>query len=322
MNVKATMLKDSYPLRDFPIARKRREIAATALLLLVSPLLAQVNEPPVMTSREFTRPDAYDSRRLTYLRIPGTSSDYVLGPGDLIDVKIVGFDFLNESVRISGSGQVSLPHLGVLQAADLTAEQFENKIAEELVAKRLVKEPEVLVYVQEYRSKTIYMLGELDRPGEYTMTQQLYLMDAILLAGGLDFTAADRAFLHRRSLTASPPSETDLARNPAVARESDAQVLEIDLRPMKEGRMINPNPALRAGDSFFIPEVKINFFYVIGEVGRAGIFEMPANQGRLLASRAISLAGGPNKTAKMSEGILVRYKKDGSREELPVDFAA
>ncbi|RPI29580.1 MAG: hypothetical protein EHM61_01100 [Acidobacteria bacterium] len=304
-------------------ARRLTSIIAAAVALTNLPMLAQVDEPLTLPPREFRPADQlYSSQRqLTFLRLPGTAPDYILGPGDLIKIQVVDFQVGDQTLRISASGQVSLPYLGLIDAANVTAEELENRIAESLMEKKLLKEPEVLVFVQEYMSKPIYILGEVDRAGQYTMTQQLYLMDAILLAGGLDLTAADRAFLHRRQLSALPLSEPQLAGSPSLQKPDDVEVIEVNLRPLKEGGMVTPNPLMRTGDVLFIPEERVDIFYIIGDVNSAGMFQIPVGE-HLLASRGIAMAGGPTQTAKMSQGILVRYNSKGDREEHPVDFAA
>ncbi len=187
----------------------------------------------------------------------------------------------------------------------------------------LIKDPEVLVYIAEYRAKPIYILGQVDRPGQYIMSQQLTLMDAILLAGGLDFTAGRYGYLHRLISEADDSEEAA----PAVIKGGGAigapqtTVTRIDLQPAKEGGVISPNPDMRRGDTFFVPERKVETFFVVGDVLNAGSFEIPA-ENKIKVAQAISQAGGPSKTAKLSEGLLVRYDKAGSRKEMAVDSGA
>ena len=105
---------------------------------------------------------------------------------------------LTQSVTVQNSGNVSLPLLGSFRVDGLTAAELEAAIVSKLVALDLVTAPEVLIYVTEYSAKRIYILGEVDAPGEFTMTQAWTLMDAILISGGLDDTAGRYGYLHRR----------------------------------------------------------------------------------------------------------------------------
>ena len=71
----------------------------------------------------------------------------------------------------------------------------------------------------------------------------------------------------------------------------------------------------------YCPERRREFFYVLGDVNRPGAIEIPPRQ-EVLASRAISLAGGPTRTARMGKGLVVRYSGSREREDLAVDFQA
>jgi polysaccharide export outer membrane protein len=186
----------------------------------------------------------------------------------------------------------------------------------------------VLVDVSEYEAKTVYVLGEVDRPGEYAVSYQMTLMDLVFVAGGIDFTAAGKGFLHRRPTAGAPPwrptmvqADLKLLQAQPDTPRAGTEVLEIDLKPLKEGSVLERNITLRNGDVFYVPRRKIEVVYVIGDVMSAGAFELPEDDA-LTASKAISWAGGPSKTAKMRKGILMRYEADGTRRELPVDFAA
>jgi polysaccharide export outer membrane protein len=179
----------------------------------------------------------------------------------------------------------------------------------------------VLVYITQYHSKRIYILGEVDRPGEYAMSQPLTLMDAIILAGGLDLPAARYGYLHRPLKTGNigPPMPNTL-REPEVARPG-TEVFRVDLQPLKEGGVLAQNIALKAGDVFVVPKRKMEVFYVIGEVKGPGSYEIPIGS-RLLVSQAISASGGPVATAKASKGLLVRTDADGNRTEIKIDYLA
>jgi len=261
-----------------------------------------------------------------FWRMAKVSADYVLGEGDRLDVKVVGGGPLNDSLHsltVSNSGEISLPYVGTVQAAGLTAALLEEKIASLFADKQLLKQPEVLVYITDYKARPFFVLGEVDQPGEYMMSQDLTLMEGILLAGGIDPGADSFAYLHRRKAADSPsPQPTRVAENPAVA-EPGFELIKIDLRPLKKGGVPNPDILLRKGDLVVIPKAKAMRFYVVGDVRSPGPQDIPPPPERpLLVSQAIAQAGGPTRTAKMSGGLLVRYGEQGSREEKKVDFAA
>jgi polysaccharide export outer membrane protein len=271
-------------------------------------------------------PDARMSEENMFLRMPKLSSDYVLGEGDKLDVEMLGgnLDGSMTSLTISNSGTITLPYLGEVQASGLTAADLEGKIAHLFKERELVKNPEVLVYVTDYKANPIFVMGEVDNPGEYMMSQELTLMEAILMAGGIDPGAGSYGYLHRRTSPEAPKLQpATVAANPTAAAGQGVEVMEIDLRPLKLGGVPEPDVPLRKGDIIVIPKSKDRRYYVLGDVRSPGTVEIPPPAERVLtASQAIAHAGGPTPTAKMSQGVLVRYKEDGSREEKKVDFLA
>jgi protein involved in polysaccharide export with SLBB domain len=280
---------------------------------------------------------------LYFHRLPGISPDYRLGPGDVVQIDVTGNEALSQKFKISNSGKINFSLLGEIQAAGLTAEELESEIGTRLVERQLIKIPDVLVYIESYEAKPFSIVGEVDNPGEYIMSQQLTLMDAILIAGGLDFSASRYGFLYRRVQsgrkdTASDEQEplgkkpvlnvwmddkemyANILKNPGIGAPG-TELIKVDLKPLKEGGVLEPNILLKAGDVFAVPRRNVQFFYVVGDVVQPGAYE--AHLGKSLpASQAISYAGGPTKTAKLSKGMLVRYDENGARRELKVDYSA
>ena len=264
--------------------------------------------------------------RALFLRIPKVSADYLLGSGDEMKIEVVGHDDLNralQSVKISTSGQITVPFLGAIQAADLTASQLETEIGARLRQRELIQDPEVMVFVTDYQAKPIYVVGEVDNPGEYMMSQQLTLMEAILMAGGLDFTADRYGYLHRRTA----PQAADWRPEPVLAHPElsrpGREVIQVDLQPLKNGGVLQPDIKLQKGDVFAVPRRLVQLFYVVGEVRSPGGYEIaPPVERSMLVSQAIAQAGGPNQTAKLSRAMLVRYDDQGKRQERKVDIAA
>lgn len=286
--------------------------------------LAQSSQrDPGIATNMVTSSARYDKRDylVGFWRLAVVSKDYEMGAGDVIDIDVYGAPELSQvarSLRISNSGVVTLPMLGDVQAAGLTAEAMEREISQKLKDKGLLERPEVLVSVVEYQAKPVYVIGEVDNPGQYIMSQPWTLTEAILVAGGLDMSAGRYGYLHRRLASDGPIAaapRTDA--NPAVAAPG-YDVTRIDLQPMRTGGILEPDPVLKAGDTLVVPAAKIEMAFVIGDVYRPGGVILP-EIGTAPVSRALA-AAGPTRTSKASEGILVRYEPSGARKELPVDF--
>jgi polysaccharide export outer membrane protein len=90
---------------------------------------------------------------------------------------------------------------------------------------------------------------------------------------------------------------------------------------MRDGKVLSPNPLIEDGDVIVIPTRYPTVVYVLGDVQRAGAFQLNTDE-RLMVSQAVAMAGGPGRTAKVGGGFLVRYGPDGTRQQLPVDFSA
>jgi polysaccharide export outer membrane protein len=247
--------------------------------------------------------------------------DYRLGPNDLIDVTVYGVDKFTQSVRISLSGQITLPLLGKVQAAGLTGAELEESVARLLVEKKLILDPQVSVYIKEYRSQPVIVLGAVKSPGQYMITQPIKILDALAMAGGLDLAkAAEYALLQRRGVKAAEANTGDPSAAAVPPANGDPDAIRIDLKSLIEGRDPSQNLPVQGGDVIQVPEAELKLYYLIGEVTRPGGYELPKHgSDQLLLSQAIAWAGGTTKNAKQSEGILVRYNNKGNRVQQAVD---
>jgi polysaccharide export outer membrane protein len=258
---------------------------------------------------------------LPFANLSGFANDYEVGPGDLLEIQVIGQDDLRETLRVSNAGEVSYPRLGLIPVADLTVFDIEAAVAQRLREKGLFTNPEVLVSVREYQAKPIYVSGAVVNPGEFIMSHELTVSDAILLAGGLQTSAGDEALLHRR---VSPDGEAwapaSVAANPDLPR-AGIEILKVDLRPLKQGRFHEASQPLRRGDVLVVPLMPMNPFFVVGEVVEPRNYTYAPGR-TIMASQAISWAKGPLPTAKLSDGMLVRYDEAGNRQELKVNYGA
>ena len=114
---------------------------------------------------------------------------YVLGSGDKIRVITFGEDSLTGEFFVGSQGQVSLPLIGDIKAGGLTIAQFTAEVTKAL-ANGFLKEPRVSVEVLDYRP--FYILGEVNKPGEYPYINGLTVMNAVATAGGFTYRANTR----------------------------------------------------------------------------------------------------------------------------------
>jgi polysaccharide export outer membrane protein len=242
------------------------------------------------------------------------TQDYRLGPSDVLSINVLGLKDFERSVTVSNSGRIRLPHLGVLNVLDMTTSQLEADLAGRLRERNLVKEPSVQVRVTSPRSRTVYVLGEVGQPGQYLLKDGMHVLDLVSLGLGLNDVTDKWVYLYRqRGGEPGKPSTPDVP--------SMYEVAHIPLQQLIQGKNPELNLRLQGGDILYCPEKKPDYFYAVGELVKAGPIEMIPGQ-TVMASRAVSWAGGPTKTAKLSKGIVLRYDKAGGRQELAVDFKA
>jgi polysaccharide export outer membrane protein len=129
--------------------------------------IAEINEQLFASARMHTDP-----------------SDYLLGSGDLLQVKVFEAEDLNTTVRISSRGNVTLPLLGAVSIKDLSAREAEEKI-ENLYRARYIKDPHVSIFVEEHFSRRVTLMGEFRNPGTYDYLSKQRLLDVMALGGGL-----------------------------------------------------------------------------------------------------------------------------------------
>lgn len=111
------------------------------------------------------------------------TSEYRVGPQDLLEISVFQVNDLNRTVRVNSNGQISLPLIGVVQAGGNTVPELENLIAEKLSADFL-QAPQVSVFVKEFTSQRVTLEGAISKPGIYPITGRTSLLQALAMGGG------------------------------------------------------------------------------------------------------------------------------------------
>ena len=113
---------------------------------------------------------------------PTPSKDFLLGPEDILEVVVWRNQDLSRQVVVRPDGMISMPLIGDVQAAGVTADQLSQRLAKRLL--EFKENPAVSVSVKEVNSYNVFVLGEVTRPGKYQLKSYTTVLQAISMAGG------------------------------------------------------------------------------------------------------------------------------------------
>lgn len=112
---------------------------------------------------------------------------YRLGAGDEVRITVFGLDAATNNYVVGDAGTIAVPLLPPVQAAGLTADELQATLAEAIQKRELMRSPSVSVQVQKYRP--FFILGEVQRPGQYPYVPGMSVLTAVSIAGGYTFRA-------------------------------------------------------------------------------------------------------------------------------------
>jgi polysaccharide biosynthesis/export protein len=212
-----------------------------------------------------------------------------IGPGDEVDITVFGLPELSQHVRVGGAGDVSLPLVGNLHFAGKSSDEAQSMLEKLLADGHFVNNPHASVYVKEYTTEGISLVGEVSRPGVYPALGAHRLLDVIQAAGGLTDKAG-------RTVTVS---HRDDPTKPIKLTFSDDAV-----------KMAVNNIELLPGDTIVVARGGI--VYLVGEVNRPGGFVIEGN--RIMASQLLAMAAGPTRMASLNRARIIRRTPEGLKD--------
>jgi len=194
-------------------------------------------------------------------------------------------------VRITPAGDASLPMVGNIKLAGLSTLQAESAVARSLEEHGYFNNPQVSVFVKEYATAGISVLGEVQKPGIYPLLGQRTLLDAISAAGGITPKAGKSVTItHRDGIESSQT---------ILMSQDDGETLT--------------NMAVRPGDTVVVS--KAGMVYVVGDVKEPTGIVM--DNPHLTVLQAIAMAHGTNSTASLKSARLIR-KANSNPQDVPI----
>lgn len=219
--------------------------------------------------------------------------DYLIGSNDVLKISVYDHADLDVVSRVSSDGTIQFPLLGSVTLGGLTLQQAIKEIEGQLRDGYLVN-PQVTIFIEEYRSKKVMVIGHVVEPGILELSGPTNLLEVLSMVGGLKENAGDEATITRSSL-----------EDP-----KDKQILRIDLKRLMETGDGKLNIPILDQDTIFI--AKAGMVYVTGEVGSPGAYKYEEGATVL---KAISVAGGFTPIASKNKIRIVRIV-DGQEEIL------
>ena len=132
--------------------------------------------------------------------LPAPTFTTSLGVGDVFEVIVVGEERLPKEYRVSPDGTIDFPYIKRLQVADLDPQEVQKRIRAQLQEAKILTDPQVSVFVKQYNSKKINLLGQVMKPGPLPYVDGMKLVDAISQSGGFTALADTREVMIIRGI--------------------------------------------------------------------------------------------------------------------------
>ncbi len=230
------------------------------------------------------------------------SLEYKIGPQDLLEITVFGLDEMNKTVRVSEDGNITLPLLGEIEVYNLTKTELEQKLAR-LLEEKYLQDPQVTIFISEYQSKRISIIGAVSEPGRYELLGRQTLLHMIAQAGGMTNQAGNEIIVVREK------------------EDGTSKSLRISLDDLILKGDPGLNIPLEPGDIVNIP-IDMNVrIYVFGQVNSPGALEVKKSDIPSLI-QAIAQAGGFSDRAAKSRVVIKRKSEEGKEEEIKVNVKA
>jgi polysaccharide export outer membrane protein len=236
---------------------------------------------------------------LILLPAAAPAADYVIGEGDVLTISVWGEKELSLTVKVRPDGKISLPAVGEVAAANMTAKKLQDVLTDKFG--RLVKNPVVTVIISEITNNKVYVFGGGVSSGVYSLTQRTTLLQLLCQVGQ-----------QQPAVTPGAPAGSSSTRN---ADLKNAYVLR-NGKKIKEGFYklfvegdTSEDITIEPNDAIFIPAPNDKNVYVMGAVMKPQSIPYRDN---MTVMEAILESGGFTKFARQNETII--YRRENARD--------
>jgi polysaccharide export outer membrane protein len=240
---------------------------AKRLITLILAITAVLSATDLFAQAAPTRPDA--------------NATYVVGAEDVIRITVVGEQEMSGTFKVEADGTINYWRLGRVNVSKRTVREIEDQITKLLLGGYLIR-PQVSVGVEQFRSRNVFVVGDVVRPNKYALSGETTLLEVLMtMAGGPTAAAGNQV----RILASKSPEPGAIA---PVLPDSENMIerATVDLRALRSGQL-RTNIMLQDGDTIFVPPA--DRFYISGEVRNQGNHILEKG---MTVGQAIATAGG------------------------------
>jgi len=238
-----------------------------------------------------TGPKFFDyemQRKLSPADLRPTSSDYLVGPGDILEIEVAELKASRMKTTVLPDGMLYFDVAEGVRAAGKSLKQISAELGEQLSS--YYSSPVVTVNLFQAESQRFWVLGQVKTPGAFPMAGPTNLLEALSKAGGL-FSG---------EISGETQEVADLDRAILVR---DGKPLPIDFRSLVEYGDMSQNVYVKGGDYIYLPSVQSRAVYVLGAVKKPGPLYFKDD---ITAISALAQAGGTKKDAVVTKAIIIR----------------
>ena len=271
----------------------------------VMPVTGEVVTPPATPNPAVTKTLPAAAAPMTG---PERKADYILGPDDQIVIRAFQAEEISDKpMQVTGEGYINAPMIGRVKAAGLTIAQLEQELTKKLAT--YYEHPQVSVFVSDYRSQPVSVIGAVNTPGMVQLRGPKTLLQVISLAGGLRADAGNAVTITRERKPGNAP--LGIGSTDPTGRFSVAQV---NLRDVMDAKTPQDNVTIESGDVLTVSRAQM--VYVMGEVTRPGGYVL-SDRDSLSLLQVLSLAGGLKPTASVKKTRVLR-EEEGKPQRVEV----
>lgn len=237
------------------------------------------------------------------------NDEYKIGENDVLLISVADAPEFSGKFRVSEAGVIEIAGLSApIRAEGLTTIELTDAIRQSLIDAKQLRDPKVGVFIEEYRGRTITVLGSVSKPAVYPLPKRTTVLEALSLAGGALPNTGNTVTVIRGAASAEATG----------TKEGSVQI--IDMSRLINGEDLSANVEVKNGDVISVSPAQV--IYVVGAVAKPGGFVMSNPSVGISVIQAVALAEGFKPIAAQHRSLIIRQStSESARKEIPIDVA-